>query len=119
MVLNRSDDKNVYFYEKPVVVLMDPDCFSATDIFLAGLKGWRNVTLIGTASGGGSARSVSFNMPDSGIKIKIASMASFQPNGKLYDSNGVQPDEVVQPSAGYFIGREDPVLERAIEIIGL
>ena len=117
MVLNRSSDKDVFFYDKPVVVLMDSGCFSATDIFLAGLKGWRNVTLLGTASGGGSARSVSFSIPDSGIRVKIASMASFQPNGQMYDSNGVQPDEVVQPTAGYFIGREDPVLDRALKII--
>ncbi len=118
MVLNRSDDKDVYYYDKPVVILMDSGCFSATDIFLAGLKGWRNVTLLGTASGGGSARSATFKIPDSGIRVVIASMASFQPDGQLYDSNGVQPDEVVQPTAGYFIGREDPVLDRAIEIIG-
>jgi len=117
MVLNRLDDAAVYHYSKPVVVLMDAKCFSATDIFLAGLKGWRNVTLVGTASSGGSARSVSSELPGVGIRLRLASMVSFQSNGSLYDGNGVAPDILVLPTPDYFLGKEDKQLTRARKII--
>jgi hypothetical protein len=42
MALSRLDDPDVYYYDKPVVLLMNGKNFSATDIFLAGLKGIRN-----------------------------------------------------------------------------
>jgi hypothetical protein len=117
MVLNRLDNAAVYHYSQPVVVLMDAKCFSATDIFLAGLKGWRNVTLLGTPSSGGSARKVSFDLPGIRIRTSLASMASFQPNGELYDGNGVMPDVMVKPTAEYFIGQSEYALEAARKIL--
>jgi len=42
-------------------------------------------------------------------------MASFQPNGKLYDGNGIQPDIVIEPIPTDFIGKTDSVLEAAIK----
>ncbi|MFK7768637.1 MAG: S41 family peptidase [Mariniblastus sp.] len=117
MVLTPSDGKSKYHYDKPIVVLSDADCFSATDIFLAGLKGMPGVTIIGAPSGGGSARSVSFRLRGSTIETRIASMASFQPDGKLYDGNGVSPDEVILPSPEYFLGTDDPVLSHAIKLL--
>jgi hypothetical protein len=113
LVLNRLDDPSVYFFDKPVVVLMNAKCFSATDIFLAGLKGWRDVTLMGTASGGGSARTTSVRLTG-GISLRIGSMASFQTDGKLFDGNGVKPDVLVDPKPTYFIGGEDTQLKAAI-----
>lgn len=50
MVLSRRLNPQAYFYFKPVVVLLDDGSFSATDIFVSSLKGWRNVTLVGTPS---------------------------------------------------------------------
>lgn len=114
-MLNRLDDAAIYHYQQPIVVLMDSKCFSATDIFLSALKGWRNVTLVGTPSSGGSARRVSFDLPDRSAKISLASMASFQPDGQLCDGNGVQPDIVVEPTPGYFIGEADNVLDAEVE----
>lgn len=66
---------------------------------------------------GGSARSVRFKIQGTDIRAKIASMATFQPSGKLYDGHGVDPDLVIEPSPGFFIGKDDPVLERAIQVI--
>ena len=77
---------------RPTVVLMDGDCFSATDIFLGAFKGLDRVTLIGTTSGGGSGRARELRLPHSGIAVQFSSMASYLPNGRLYDGNGVEPD---------------------------
>ena len=114
MVLNRLSDQAIYHYDKPVIVLCDAGCFSATDIFLAGLKGIPNVTIMGTPSSGGSAKSESFRMPGTNRHISLASMASFQPSGKLYDGNGVIPDQLIEPDPTYFIGGPDKVLEAAV-----
>lgn len=115
MVLSRMDKPEIEHYGKPVVVLCDSGCFSATDIFLAALKGMPNVTLMGTASSGGSARSISSRVPIVNLRIKLASMASFQPNGKLYDGNGVIPDIQIESNPNYLIGKSDDVLKRAVE----
>jgi hypothetical protein len=107
----RSD---VYYYSRPVVILMNSQCFSATDIFLAALKGWRNVTLIGTPSGGGSGRVNEFPLPNGQIRLRLCSMASFQPNGRLYEAHGTIPDVMAEPIATDWIGRTDTVLAAGV-----
>lgn len=97
---------------------MDERCFSATDIFLGAFKGWPNVTLVGVASSGGSACSKGFNLPNSDVRIKCASMASFQPNGRLYDTNGVQPDVLIERPPEFFTSNgEDVDLQKALLLL--
>ena len=115
LVLSREAEDERYHYTKPVVILMNDRCFSATDIFLSAFKGWENVTLMGTPSSGGSARSQSFFLPNSGLIGRIASMASFQKDGSLYDGNGVMPDIEVHPETLDFLkSGKDNVLNQAI-----
>jgi hypothetical protein len=116
-VISPSYDKRYYCYDKPVVILMDSWNFSACDIFLGAFKGWKNVTLMGLPSGGGSGCRQEYRLGNSGIRIHLSRMASFQPNGKLYDGNGIQPDIVVETVPTDFIGRTDTVLEAAIKYI--
>ena len=115
MVLSQRAGQDSYHYDRPVVVLVDDRCFSATDIFLAGMKQLPGVTLLGTPSGGGSARSVSRQLGP--VRVRLASMASFQPDGKLFDGHGVKPNVIAHPSPAFFIGGEDRVLATAIRHI--
>lgn len=112
-----DDVDPVRYLDRPVVVLTDARCFSATDVFLAALKGLPNVTLVGEPSGGGSARAQVVELPASGLKVRLASMASFQPTGELFDGHGVQPDVLVRPRPEFFVGGQDAVLERGLEIL--
>ena len=106
------------FLERPVVVLMDSRCFSATDVFLSALKGLPNVTLVGEPSGGGSARAQVIELPSSGLKVRFASMASYQASGELFDGRGVQPDVLIGPEPEHFVvGGRDVVLERGLELV--
>lgn len=115
LVLGRTGDPREYFYDRPVVVLSDAGAFSATDIFLGALRGRPRVTLLCRDSSGGSARSESFFLPNTRLRVKAASMASFQPNGQLYDGNGVQVDvEVAQPPTDFLLGGTDRCLEEAL-----
>jgi peptidase S41-like protein len=91
--------------------------FSATDIFLAGLKGMKNVLLLGTPSGGGSAATQEIVLGATPLRLRIGSMASFQADGKLFDGNGIQPDVLVEPVPEYYIGGRDNVLEEAVKRI--
>jgi len=104
-------------YRGRVVILMDGGCFSATDIFLGAFRGLDHVTLMGTSSGGGSGRSMRFTLPKSGVRMRVSTMASFQPNGKLYDGNGIAPDIVVERTAADCIGKTDTQLDAAIEYL--
>ncbi len=113
MILRRLDDPGIYFYDKPTIVLMNAKCFSATDVFLAGLKGVRNVTLLGTPSAGGSAFGQEVALGATPFRVRIGSMASFQADGMLFDGNGVPPDVVVEPTPEYYIGGLDTVLSEA------
>lgn len=118
LVLGRNGQEEEYFYDKPVVILSDSDCFSATDIFLGAFAGRPGITLMGEPSGGGSARSQSFELPNSDIEIRCASMASFRPDGRLYDGRGIEVDVEIAAEPEYFLrnGR-DNVLDAAIEYL--
>jgi C-terminal processing protease CtpA/Prc len=81
--------------DRPVVVLMDEGSFSATDIFLGAMSLAPNVTLMGLPSGGGSGRSRGFDLPNSRLRVIISTMASFRPDGQVYDGVGITPDIIV------------------------
>jgi len=107
MILRREDSPEAYEYTPPVVVLMDTGCFSATDIFLGAFKGWRNVTLMGEESGGGSGRSRGSKLMNSGLRVRLSSMASFRPNGERYDGKGIQPDRKTPTIWSDYLGQTD------------
>jgi len=114
LLLDRTGHGQEYYYTKKMVILSDAGCFSATDIFLGALKIHPRVTLVGTPSSGGSARSQSFVLPHSQIEVRCASMASFRPNGWLYDGRGIEVAIEVQSDPTFFIeGGQDKALERA------
>ena len=115
LVLGHSDDSRYYHYEGPVIILISTTNYSACDIFLRAFKGWRNVTLMGTPSGGGSGRARKYRLHNSLITVRLSSMASFQPSGKLYDGNGIQPEIMAGPIPTDFIGETDSVLDAALE----
>ena len=96
------------------MVLQDGGCFSATDVFLGALKGWPRVTLMGEASGGGSGRARRYRLAHSGIEVRLSSMASFRPDGRLYDGAGIAPDVRVEATVADLLGRSDTVLDAAI-----
>ncbi|MDE0892180.1 MAG: S41 family peptidase [Planctomycetota bacterium] len=116
LVLDHTEHPAEYFYDLPVVVLSDSGCFSATDIFLGALELLPRVTLLGTASSGGSARSQSFRLPKTDMEVRCASMASFRPDGRLYDGRGIEVDVEVLPDPGDFLHEGgDAQLKAALE----
>jgi C-terminal processing protease CtpA/Prc len=75
------------------------------------------VTILGTASGGGSGRSRPARLAHSGIGLRLSSMASFQPDGRLYDGRGVEPDVVVATAPTDHTLATDTVLDAALAFL--
>ncbi len=114
-VLRPRSGANYYFYDRPVVILLDSGCFSATDIFLGAFKGMPKITLMGTASGGGSGRPRRVELAHSRIVLHLSSMISLRAYGRLYDGRGILPDVEIQTAATDWIGATDTVLDVALK----
>ncbi|MBT3775275.1 MAG: hypothetical protein HOF87_12075 [Gemmatimonadales bacterium] len=113
-----SPDEDPVFARTPVIVLMNNANFSASDIFLSGFKGRQNVLLMGTASSGGSARRMEHVLPNSGLAVSLATLASFEARSStLYDGVGIQPDLEFASEPGFFVNASDDVLDQAISLI--
>ena len=76
---------------------------------------WKNVTLMGTPSDGGSGRSETLRLHHSLIELHTSTMASFRADGSLYDGRGVALDVEMKPTATDFIGKTDTILDAAIQ----
>lgn len=105
-------------YDGPVAVLMDGDCFSATSIFLAALATRENVTLVGTPAPAGSGRTRSHDISrDPRLGLRLSTMASFQPDGRPFDGNVIEPDVVRWPTLADLAGETDTQLDAALEAL--
>jgi C-terminal processing protease CtpA/Prc len=118
MLVDRATNPEAYRFSAPVVVLLDAGCFSATDIFLSALAQLPQVTLVGAPSSGGSARSFGLQLAHSGLEVRLASMASFRPDGRLLDGRGVQPDVLVEPAPADLLEQGgDAQLDAALRVL--
>jgi hypothetical protein len=102
---------------KPVAVLIDEGCFSSCDIFAGAIRLAPGVTLIGTTTAGGSGRSRDFVLSNSRLRVTLSTMASFQPNGALYDGIGIRPTVVVERSIGDLAAGRDTQKEAALRLL--
>ncbi len=118
MGISHEANPQAGYYEKPVVVLQNEECFSATDNFLGALKGHPGVTLMGTASGGGSGRMAGYTLPNSRLQLTLCQMASFATTGFTYDGFGVSPDVVIEPTlSDHLLGHGDTQLDAAATLL--
>jgi len=101
----------------PVVALMDEECFSATDVFLGAMKEMTGVTLVGSASGGGSGLTTTTPIAGGLIRVRLSSMVSFRPDGLLFDGRGVEPDVTVERTALDGTPGVDSALDAALRIL--
>ncbi len=103
-------------YTKPVAVLTNRRCFSATEGFLADMDVLPNVTIIGDTSGGGSGNPIQKILPN-GWLIRLSNSQAQLPSGRDYQFTGIYPDEPVWISRADSASGVDTILETAIGII--
>jgi len=107
-----------YTYTAPVVVLFNHRCFSAAEIFLAGIREVPGVTLVGSAATAGGGGSPEFHrLRHSGLDVILSDTVFVRRDGTLIDGRGIAPDVVVEPDADSYVSARDRMLERAVEVL--
>jgi carboxyl-terminal processing protease len=105
----------------PLVVLIDGDSASASEIFAGAMRDHRRATVVGTRSyGKGSVQGI-FPLTQAGSGIRLTTAKFYSPSGRPIANAGVQPDVVAQQVAkpladGTILPTaEDPVLDAGVE----
>lgn len=95
-VIQRDGSKEVYFSELeqtkyPIVVLMDQNSASASELLAGALQDTKAATIVGTKSyGKGSVQTVMPMFHEDGLKLTIAKY--YTPNDRSIDGVGIEPD---------------------------
>ena len=115
-VIARQGKKNVYaaqdggcIYDNPVVVLIDGNSASASEILSSALRDNSRAVLVGTKTYGKGLVQKIFSLPNqSGMNLTIARYLT--PKGVDINKKGIEPDFTVNFSHSDFINNVDPQL---------
>jgi len=106
-------DSNLEAPKVPVVLLIDGNSASASEILAGALQDTGAGTLVGTKSyGKGSVQVVVPLFDDDGLKLTIAKY--YTPNGRCIDGIGIEPDVAIDFQEG---DTTDVQLEKAKEVL--
>jgi len=97
-------------YRQPLVVLVDGDSASASEIVTAALRDYHRATLVGVKTFGKGSVQVDFPLPD-GSDLHLTVERWYGPNGESIDSSGITPDQVVplpNPDDRFRLDAESP-----------
>jgi len=106
----------------PLVVLIDADTASASEIFAGAIRDHRRGTLIGQRSyGKGSVQGI-FSLATSKAGVRLTTAKFYSPNKREISRHGVAPDLAVQidkkpvdDSQAELVGERDETLNAAIQ----
>lgn len=101
-------------FQKPVVVLTNRRCYSATNDFVNAMKALPNVYILGTATGGGGGLPFSAELPN-GWLVRFSASPLLDANQQNIEE-GIAPDEYAGFEMQDFKDL-DPVIERARDYI--
>lgn len=125
--LEDKNDKTSYYDQTttrrtyPIVVLMNSNSASASEILAAALKDSYGAVIVGEKSYGKGKVQQTYNLKD-GSMAKYTSARWLRPNGVCIDGVGIKPDYQVELYVEYgedgkIISVKDTQLEKAIEVI--
>ena len=84
------ESSNSIRYQKPIVILTNRGCYSATNEFVSTMKYAHNVTVVGDKTGGGSGFPFSSELPN-GWSVRFSTSPTFNAE-KEHIEFGVDPD---------------------------
>ena len=102
-------------YTKPVVILINRGCFSATTHFAAFMSILPNVTLVGDRTGGGGGIPISADLP-TGWQYRFSATYQTTVDGFNFE-HGFPPDVEASTGPKDELEGRDAIVEKAIEII--
>jgi hypothetical protein len=105
-----------YFYNKPVVILMNQHSQSKTEAVIMGLRTGPNVTVLGSNSIGADGNCAYLPMPG-GATLRFTNFGAYTPEGGQTQRIGLSPDIYIEQTiAGIRDGR-DELMEAAVEFL--
>lgn len=110
------ESSNRIRYQKPVIVLTNRGCYSATNEFVSIMRYANKVTTIGDKTGGGSGLPFSSELPN-GWSIRFSASPMFNAN-KEHIEFGIEPDIFVNMSQADMEENRDTMIEKARELLG-
>ncbi len=122
-VIGRSGKGNAYtaenkeyIYDKPLVVLVDGESASASEIVSSALKDNNRATIVGTKTYGKGVVQKIYSMPNNtGLNLTIARYLT--PNGNDINKKGIEPNYFVEITRDDFEKNNDSQLNFAKNIL--
>ena len=111
----KTAPSNRIHYQKPVAVLTNRRCYSATNQFVSVMTMLPNVVQVGDTTGGGSGFPLSSELPN-GWSVRFSSSPIYNANKKQIEF-GIGPYPENKAYVGDYPLTQDGIIERAIEIL--
>lgn len=102
-------------YTKPVVVLTDRGCYSATSFFALSCRAYPNITTVGDTTGGGLGIPNGGQLPN-GWYYRFSITRTLDPQGNNYE-NGVPPEVQLLLDPQSTANGRDNLIDYAVELI--
>lgn len=119
---NREDYKGKHnaSYDYPMVVLVNENSASASELFTGAVRDYDKATIVGTTTFGKGIVQQIFSLRDgSGMKVTMAKY--YTPSGVCIHKTGIEPDVVVELDEGEYPStieyEEDEQWQKAVEIL--
>ena len=114
-------DKTSEARDYPIIVVINNDSASASEILAAALKDSYNATLVGTKSYGKGKVQQTVTLSDKTL-AKYTSAKWLRPNGKCIDKVGMMPDyevelDITKDESGNIVAITDTQLQKAIDLL--
>jgi carboxyl-terminal processing protease len=103
-------------WSTPLVVLVDGDSASASEIFAAAVQENRRGVVVGTKSYGKGSVQTHFPLTSVSANLRLTTALFYSPNGRRMAGEGVTPDVLINDPDG--VANGDEVLAEAIRIAG-
>ena len=104
-----------YRYTKPVMLLTNRGCYSATSFFTLAMKAFPHVVQVGDTTGGGLGSPAGFELPN-GWSYRVSVSRTLSPDGVNFE-NGIPPDVPVWNDPQNEANGVDDIMETAIGLI--
>ncbi len=104
-------------WQKPVVVLTNRSCYSATNDFVKCMRTFPNVTILGDYTGGGSGMPFTLEIP-SGWSVRYSAVVHYD-NEMNHTEFGIAPDVFVSLTDSDIERNTDTLIEEARKILSV